>query len=160
MVLLHQLITVILELMPHNHDQNGSDINCSGPSAAHINGSSRSQPVRHYHDRTERDFNDSPYVKINVRNNGLPSQPLRHYHKGYSGDFNDSCLSVSKGDGSSRPLPLRHYHHHNGDSRNDNNAGPPDNDTNQRIFVETVVIDGVQQNKLSSRRLPSRTSDV
>lgn len=146
--------------LQHNHDQNGRDINCSGPSAAHINGSSRSQPIRHYHDRTERDFNDSPCVKINVRNNGLPSQPLRHYHKGYSGDFNDSCLSVSKGDGSSRPLPLRHYHHHNGDSRNDNNAGPPDNDTNQRIFVETVVIDGVQQNKLSSHRLPSRTSDV
>ena len=116
--------------MPHNHDQNSRDINCSGPSAAHINGSSRSQPVRHYHDRTERDFNDSPYVKINVRNYGLPSQPLRHYH------------------------------HHNGDSRNDNNAGPPDNDTNQRIFVETVVIDGVQQNKLPSHRLPSRTSDV
>ena len=139
---------ISLQLIQHSYDQNNREINFSGLSADHINGSSRSQPIRYYHDRTERDFNDSPYMNINVRNND--SQPLRYYHNGNSGG-----PTVSKGDGGSRSLPRRHYHH-NRNNRNNNT----DNDTNQRIFVETVVIDSVQQNKLSSHRLPSRTSDV
>ena len=140
--------------MQYNLDQTGRD-------GLNVSGSSNRKSNNNYGNYGRgRDFIVSGSSIVNSENgNGDSPLSMFQINDWNCRDFNGSGLSaVDSNDRNGRSSqPKHHYrncrnHHHHNPGRND--------DTNPRIFVETVVIDGVQQDGSSSNSLPTRISDV